>query len=180
MYSSISRQLFVLPPGQPTQGRPIDDIRSLVQTIIQAIQPSPSAPKKFSSRQIASLLGIPKTIYLRAVKRGALEGIHSTLPKSVYFSQVVKAKQWRNISPAVRQKSHELIRGHPDVIVSSIKGDTVSIPDPPDLSKKIKVLKHLRTQLHHDLIKNVPECTSSITGKPLVSDTNPKQTCSLM
>ena len=163
-----------------TRGRPTDDTRSLVQTIILATLPSPTATKKFSTRENASLLGIPKTMYLRAVKavkakRAALEGVH-TLPKSVYFSQVVKAKQWRKISPQVRQKFHDYIRGHPDIIVSPIKGDTISIPYPADVTKKIKVPERLRTvsirQLQHDLIKNIPECTSSTTGKALLSDTN--------
>ena len=59
--------------------------------------------------------------------------------------------------------------------VSPIKGDTVTIVDPSDASKKIKVPKRLRQisirELHNDLIKNVPECTASC-GKILVSDTN--------
>ena len=102
----------------------------------------------------------------------------STHHKNLVFLQVVKAKQWRKISPEVRQKSHDYIRGQPDVIVSLIKGDTVSIPDPADITKNIKVPKRLRTisirQLHYDLIKNVPKCMSSTTGKPMLSDTNLK------
>ena len=106
-----------------TFGRPTDDMRSLVKTIILATLPSPTTPKKFSSKQIVALLGLPLTRYLRGVKavkgtRAALEGNH-TLPKSMNFLQAVKAKQWMKISLQVRENSHEYIRGHPDVIVSS-------------------------------------------------------------
>ena len=64
-------------------GRPTDDMRSLVQTIIHATLPSPSAStKKFSSRQVAGLLGLPLITYLRGIKavkgkRAAQEGIHT-------------------------------------------------------------------------------------------------------
>eukprot|EP00535_Pseudo-nitzschia_heimii_P012474 CAMPEP_0197195996 /NCGR_PEP_ID=MMETSP1423-20130617/32117_1 /TAXON_ID=476441 /ORGANISM="Pseudo-nitzschia heimii, Strain UNC1101" /LENGTH=371 /DNA_ID=CAMNT_0042649759 /DNA_START=141 /DNA_END=1253 /DNA_ORIENTATION=+ len=80
------------------RGRPTDDMRSLIQTIVLATLPSPNDSKKNSMRTIAEVLGIPWTTYRRAVKavkvkRAALEGFHIQ-EQPLLFSQVVKRKGW--------------------------------------------------------------------------------------
>ena len=153
-------------------------MRSLVQTVVLAMLPSPGTPKTFSNREIAKLIGLSEPMYRRALKavsakRAALEGIH-TQDKSAMFSQVIKRRGWRKIDPELKAITHDYIRRYPNIITSPIKGDTVTIKDPTDQSKTIKVPKLLRQisirQLHNDLIKNVPECTKA--GKVLISDTN--------
>ena len=181
LLTNIKKVIQLATTTTKKRGKPTDDMRSLLHTIVLATLPTPGSRKLHSSRQIAKALGLSETTYRQAKKavtskRAALEGIHGALVKpSVLFSQVVKRKQWRIMCPNVKAKSHDYIRRHPNVIVSPIKGDTVTIADPSDASKKIKVPKRLRQisirELHNDLIKNVPECTAS-TGKILVSDTN--------
>ena len=59
--------------------------------------------------------------------------------------------------PHVKAKSHDFIRQHPNVIVSPIKGDIVTIVNPSDESKKIKVPNCLRQiairEMYNDLIR---------------------------
>jgi len=50
------------------RGRPTDDMRSLVQTIVLGTLPSPTEPKKHSNQKIAELLELPFSTYSRAVK----------------------------------------------------------------------------------------------------------------
>ena len=71
-------------------GRPTDDMRSLASPDYHPCNSTlTNCTKKVSSRQVASLLDLSLTTYLRGVKAvkantAALEGIH-TPPKSVYF-----------------------------------------------------------------------------------------------
>ena len=107
------------------------------------------------------------------MKRAALEGIHVP-QKPVIFSQVVKRKGWRKVNAELITTTHDFIYRHPNIIASPIAGDTVTVPDPADSNRKMKVQKMLRQismrELHNDLIKNVPACTKN--GRVLISDTN--------
>eukprot|EP00535_Pseudo-nitzschia_heimii_P013450 CAMPEP_0197196378 /NCGR_PEP_ID=MMETSP1423-20130617/32324_1 /TAXON_ID=476441 /ORGANISM="Pseudo-nitzschia heimii, Strain UNC1101" /LENGTH=438 /DNA_ID=CAMNT_0042650177 /DNA_START=139 /DNA_END=1456 /DNA_ORIENTATION=- len=147
-----------------TLGRASDDMRSIVQTVILAMQPTPGSPKKFSNTEIANFLGMSEPTYRRAVKavtmkRAALEGIHIPVTP-VIFSQVVKRKGWRKVNEELKKTTYDFIFRHPNIIASPIAGDTVTIQDPADPKRKIKVQKMLRQislrELHNDLIKNVP------------------------
>mgnify|MGYP001261901517 CR=1 FL=1 len=84
--------------------------------------------------------------------------------KTTIFSQVVKSKGWTKIDKELKQRIYEYIRRHPSVVTSPIKNDTVFVQDSEDPSKKIKKQKLLLqipvTELHSDIIRDVPECTS--------------------
>ena len=160
-----------------TFGRASDDMRSIVQTIVLAMLPSPGSANTFSTREIANFIGLPKTTYLRCVKavtvkRAVLEGIH--VPQEPFiFSQVVRRKGWRKVDAKLKETTYDFIYRHPNIIASPIAGDTVTVPDPADSNRKIKVQKMLRQisirELHNDLIKNVPACTKN--GRVLLSNT---------
>ena len=128
------------------RGRLSDDMGSFVHTVVLAMLPTPGSTKHHCSREIAKGFGLSETTFWHAKKAKHLRAFIVLLDESsIMFSQVVKRKQWSTIMyPHVKAKSHDFIRRHPNVIVSPIKGDTVTVVDPPDDSKKIKVPKHLR------------------------------------
>ena len=157
-------------------GRPTDDKRSLVQSIVLASLPSPTSPTttKPTTDAIASALGLPIATHRRHVKaatpkRAALEdpGDNSTV-----CSQVLKSKGHTKIKPEVQDKMCSFIKEYPHAVHSPIKNDTILVGDPNDPSAKIRKTKLLLQvsicELHNDLIAKVPSCTKN--GKPLLSD----------
>jgi len=69
---------------------------------------------------------------------------------------------------------HNYVYRHPSIVTSPIKGDTILVPDPNNLGKKIKKAKLLLQttirELHNDCIRDIPELTSP-DGKIKLSDT---------
>ena len=104
------------------RGRTSDDMRSLVQTIVLATLPPSNVRSKFDSMEVSSALGIPLTSYKRIAramkeKRAMLEG-PLTLRKSTVFSQVVKSKGWKKITPIIKKDVHNFVRRHPNIVTS--------------------------------------------------------------
>ena len=82
----------------------------------------------------------------------------------------MKSKGRTKVNPALEQ----FICGYPFIVASPIKDDSVVVPDPVDPTKKVKKNKLLVLQvsvreLHNDLLKDIPECTT-VDGNVLVSD----------
>ena len=126
--------------------------------------------------EVSSALGIPCTTHIRIAravkeKRAMLEG-PLTLRKSTVFSQVVKSKGWKKITPIIKKDVHNFVRRHPNIVTSPRKNDTVSVKDPTDPTKTIKMQKKLRQipmrELHSDLVNNVPSC--KVEEKLVVSE----------
>ena len=103
-------------------------------------------------------------------KRSSLES--TDVDKETIYSQVLKSKGKTKVNPALEEKIERFIRGHPFLVASPIKDDSVLVPDPADPTKKLRKNKLLLQvsvrELHNDLLKEVPECT--VDGNVLVSD----------
>ena len=163
-------------------GRPTDDIRSVVQSIVLATLQPPNVEKTEktpSQQQVAHALGMPLTTYQRTVKavkdnRVALE----YRDRNTIFSQVVKSKGWTKIDSDIRDAVHEWIRKHLMVIESPIMNDMVRIPDPQDNTKTIKTSKLLLSisvrELHNNMVKLL-DVAKSPAGDVLISDTKLRQ-----
>ena len=73
------------------------------------------------------------------------------------------------MNPALQQKIEQFICGHPFIVASPVKDDSVLVPDPVDPTKKVKKNKLLLQVSVRELLHNeVPECT--MDGNVLVSD----------
>ena len=66
------------------------------------------------------------------------------------------------MTPTVKKDVHNFIRRHPNIVTSPQKNDTVTVKDPTDPTKTVKMWKKLRQipmqELHSDLVSNVPSC----------------------
>ena len=164
------------------RGRPTDDIRSVVQSIVLATLDPPNfetTEKTPTRREVARALGMPLTTYqyiLKSVvdKRIALE----YRDRNTVFSQVVKSKGWTKVDLALRNAVHDWIRKHPMVVESPIMNDMVRIPDPNDETKTIRTSKLLLSisvrELHNDMLELLAVAKSP-EGDILISDTKLRQ-----
>ena len=103
-------------------------------------------------------------------KRALLESTEDD--KETVYSQVLKSKGRTKVNPALEEKIDWFICGHPFIVLSPIKDDSVLVPDPVDPTKKVKKNKLLLQvsvrELYNNILKEVPECT--VDGNILVSD----------
>ena len=74
-------------------------------------------------------------------KRSSLES--TDVDKETIYSQVLKSKGKTKVNPALEEKIERFIRGHPFLVASPIKDDSVLVPDPADPTKKLKKKKLL-------------------------------------
>ena len=91
------------------------------------------------------------------------------------YSQVIKQKSWTKISEELKQNVYNYIHNeHPHVVRSPLANDMVTVEDPEDTTKFIKVPKLLLQvsirELHTDVIENVEGATDP-AGNPVISDT---------
>ena len=161
-------------------GRTNDDKRSLVESVVTSTMEPRGAQERGKSNPtkvaLAKVLGINCQTYRRIVNKvqckcDALEiGDESTV-----YSQVIKRKSWTKISEELKQNVYNYIRNeHPHVVRSPLANDMVTVKDPEDCTKFIKVPKLLLQvsirELHTDVIENVEGATDP-AGNPVISDT---------
>ena len=161
-------------------GRPTDDLRSLVQSIVLASFQSPNpSQKKVSIEKQAQTFGLSLNKYKRILsnvksKRLALEEGR----KDTVYSRVVGRKGWTKVDSNLVEIVHKWIRRHPHVIESPIANDLVKVPDKTDPTKTVKTNKLLLQisirELHNDLVREIPEATDP-DGNVLISDTKLRQ-----
>ena len=79
--------------------------------------------------------------------------------KEAVYSQVLKSRGRTKVNPTLHKKIEQFICGHPFDEASPIKDDSILVPDPLDLTKKVKKNKLLLQvsvrELHSDLLKEV-------------------------
>ena len=63
--------------------------------------------------------------------------------KEIVYSQVLKSKGRTEVAPELQQKIHQFICGHPFIVGSPIKDDSVLVPDPLNPTKKVEKNKLL-------------------------------------
>ena len=147
--------------------RSTNDKRSVIQSVVLATLPPPLYDaKKPSERAIAAALGLSRNTFARFAKaatplRAMLEAPDADNKETVY-SQVLKANRGSKLSKQITNQLVDFVRGHPFVVASPIKGDSVLVPDDRDPSKKVRKNKLLLQipvrELMGDLLKKFPQC----------------------
>ena len=156
-------------------GRPTNDKRSLVQSMVLASPPSPSCNGFKPTRcQISTSLGMnlwshDEIVKAASPKRAALEAPDD---KETIHSQVKKSKGWRWVTQDRKDKTCSFIWHHPHVVVSPNKNDTLLVPDDNNPSKKVRKTKLLLQgsvrELHNDIVRQLEDCTKG--NKMILSD----------
>ena len=63
--------------------------------------------------------------------------------KETVYSQVLKSKGRTKVNPALEQNVEQFVCGHPFIVASPIEDYSVLVPDPIDITKKVKENKKL-------------------------------------